>query len=473
MTGGELREFTPKVIYLLRESARLESCDWKNRDGFVADFEALVAGSSGQASEIAEPALVFRTFALPVSPATTLALARSVAARVAGKAASFPEFSFDRERSGKLRIGYVSPDFRIHPTATLTRRLYALHDQERFEVHGYSLHPGDGSAIRKEIENSCDVFRELSGLDDRTAAEIIHRDGIDILIDLAGYTTHCRPEIFAMRPAPLQAAYLGFPHTTGAGFMDYYIADPVVIPVAGRSFFTEKIAYLPDSYFIFDNRQEISSRALSREEFGLPVQGFVFCCHNSNYKITPQDFDIWMRLLQRVPDSVLWLLKNSEALAANLRHEAEARGVNPDRLVFANFVPNEVHLARYRLADLFLDTTYCNAHTTTAEALWAGLPVMTCQGETMAARVASSLLHAAGLEEMITTSPQQYEEQVFHLATHLGELARVREKLAANRLSKPLFDTEGQVRNLEAAYQTMWQRHEAGLSPETFQVTNV
>ena len=432
----------------------------------------LIDSSLGQSEKIAEPALVFRACGLPVSGATSLALARSVAARIAERAAPFPPFTHVKEHTGKLRIGYVSPDFRIHPIATVTRRLYALHDRDRFEIYGYSLHPGDDSDIRRDIENGCDCFRELSGIGDRAAAEMIHRDGIDILIDLAGYTKFSRPEIFAMRPAPLQVSYLGMLHTTGADFVDYFLADPIVVPATSAKFFTEKIAYLPNSYFLFDNRQEISPQMLSREELGLPEQGFVFCCHNSNYKITPVDFDIWMRLLKRVTGSVLWLYKSSEAVAANLRKEAVARGVNPDRLVFANLAPNAVYLARYRMADLFLDTAFYNAQTTAAEALWAGLPVLTCPGAAMASRVASGLLSAIGLEEMITGSPQEYEERACHLAAHADELGRIREKLARNRLSSSLFDTGRQVRHLEAAYQTMWQRHETGQAPESFQVAN-
>ena len=474
LTGGELlREFTPEVIYLLKEASRLDSCDWGNWDGLVPTLNILINSSLGQPEEIAEPALVFRACALPVSSVLpALALAKSVAARIAAKMSRFfPPFAHDKKHTGKLRIGYVSPDFRIHPIATVTRRLYALHDRNKFEVYGYSLHPGDGSNVRRDIEKGCDFFRELSGLDDRAAAETIHRDGIDILIDLAGYTRFSRPEIFAMRPAPLQVSYLGFLHTMGADFIDYCMADPIVVPATTARFFTEKIAYLPN-YFLFDNQQEISEQELTREELGLPAQGFVFCCHNTNYKITPRDFDIWMRLLKRVPGSVLWLYKSSEAVAANLRKEAEARDVNPDRLVFATFAPNPLYLARYRMADLFLDTAFYNAQTTAAEALWAGLPVLTCTGETMASRVATGLLRAIGLEELITGNAQEYEERAYHLATHADELNQVREKLARNRLSTMLFDTEQQVRNLEAAYQAMWQRYETGLAPESFHVAN-
>jgi protein O-GlcNAc transferase len=471
LTGGELRNFTPEVIYLLREAERLDACDWENWDRFVQDFEYLIGSKLGQQAEIAEPALVFRACALPVSNEISRALARSVAAQISVRVASFPPFIHNKKNAGKLKIGYVSPDFRMHPVATVTRRLYALHDRDKFEVYGYSLHPGDGSTIRRDIENGCDFFREFSGLDDRAAAEIIHSDGIDILVDLAGYTRFSRPEIFAMRPAPLQVGYLGFLHTMGAAFIDYVIADPVVVPPGETVSFFEQIAWLP-SYFMFDDQQQISAQKFTREKLGLPAQGFVFCCHNSNYKITPVDFDIWMRLLQRVPGSVLWLYKGSEAVVANLRKEAEARGVNPDRLVFANRVANDVYLARYRMADLFLDTACYNAQTTAAEALWAGLPVLTCTGETMSSRVATGLLRAAGLDELITDSAKQYEERAYHLAVHADELRQIREKLAGIRLSSPLFDTGRQVRNLEAACQTMWQRYQTGLAPETFQIAN-
>ena len=469
LTEGELRQFVPEAIYLVKEASRLDTCDWGNWDSFVADFEFMINSLPGQAEKIAEPALVFRACGLPVASVTSLELAKNVGARIAGSVASFPPFTHDKKYTGKLRIGYVSPDFRVHPISTVTRRLYALHNREKFEVYGYSLRSGDNSEVRRDIERGCDVFRELSGVDGRVAAEIIHCDGIDILIDLAGYTRFSRPDIFAMRPASIQVGYLGFLHTMGANFIDYCMADPIVIPATTAGLFTEKIAYLPN-YFMFDNEQEISVQELAREELGLPAQGFVFCCHNSNYKITPKDFDIWMRLLKRVPGSVLWLYKSSEAIVANLRKEAEARGVNADRLVFATFAANPLYLARYRMADLFLDTAFYNAQTTAGEALWAGLPVLTCTGETMASRVATGLLRAIGLEELTTGNAQEYEERAYHLATHADELNRVREKLARNRLSTSLFNTEQQVRNLEAAYQTMWQRYETGQAPESFHV---
>lgn len=472
LSDGEIREVSPKVIYLLKGSQRLESCDWTGREAFIAGFEHLIESSLGRADEIAERALLFRSFALPISENTRLVLVKSIAARITEivRAERHPEFIHNRRSDDKLRIGYVSPDFRVHPTAMLTRRLYALHDREQFDVYAYALTQDDGSEVRRDIKNSCDHFRDLSALGAREAAEAIHADGIDILIDLAGYTIHANTEIFAMQPAPIQVGYLGFPHSMGASFMDYYLADRVVAPSGAERVFTEQLVYLPDSYFMFNNRHEISSRAIARAELGLPDKGFVFCCHNNNYKIEPGVFEIWMRLLKRVPGSVLWLLRSSDSVVCNLTKEAELRGVSANRLIFSPYVPNDVHVARYRLADLFLDTFSYNAHTTAAEALWAGLPVLTCPGEAMHSRVAASLLTSLGLVEMIADSPHQYEERAYHLATDSDELARIREKLARDRLVSPLFDTERQVRNLEAAFQTMWLRHEAGQNPESFQV---
>lgn len=472
LSGGELHEFSPLVIYLLKEAQRMNDCDWIHWQSFSAEFEELITHSQNNTNALCERALLFNTFSLPLLPASRLQLVRNIASRITERVNNIvlPASTRPTKHSGKIKIGYVSPDFRKHPTALLSRRLYALHDRAKFEIYGYSLHPGDGTALRRDIEQGCDAFRELSTLNERAAAELIRCDGIDILIDLAGYTSHARSEIFALRPAPLQLCYLGFPHSTGADFIDYFIADPVIIPPPAEKFFSEKIARLPDSYFIFDNQQAIATLPLTRVSMGLPAESTVFCCHNNNYKITPDIFDSWMRILQRVPGSVLWLLKSSDAARDNLRREAESRGISADRLVFADFAPNDIYLARYRLADMFLDTFLCNAHTTAAEALWAGLPVLTCPGDTMASRVAASLLGAVGLHEMITLTPQQYEDKAVHLATHPDELAHIRALLQHNRLTTPLFNTERQVQKIEAVYQHIWQRHQAGLPPETFQI---
>jgi len=475
LAGGKASDLTPQVIYLLKESQRMENCDWAGRDEYVADFETLIESALGRPDELTERALLFRSLALPVRDKARLALAGSISTQIANTVRAEHPIPFVHQcrGSGRLKIGYVSPDFRTHPTAFLTRSLYGLHDRTKFEVYGYSLHPGDGSELRRDIERGCDHFRELSTQSDREAAETIHADGIDVLIDLAGYTTLSRTEIFAASPAPVQVGYLGFPHSMGAAFMQYYIADSVVAPAGAECLFTESLVYMPDSYFIFNDRQKIQTCPFSRAEAGLPETGFVFCCFNNHYKIEPAVFDIWMRLLKRVPGSILWLYQGGAAAAKNLCREAELRGVAPGRLVFAPHVPNEMHIARYRLADLFLDTFVCNAHTTAIEALWAGLPVLTCPGRAMPSRVAASLLSAAGLGEMIANSPHQYEEDAYRLATQKGELARVRDKLDGQRATAPLFDTGRHVRNLESAYEAMWHRHETGRPPAPFHVADL
>ncbi|MDP1716876.1 MAG: hypothetical protein Q8L40_02265, partial [Burkholderiales bacterium] len=287
------------------------------------------------------------------------------------------------------------------------------------------------------------------------AAATIRADRIDILVDLAGYTTYSRTEILALRPAPVQVAYNGFPGTMGADFIDYFITDKVCSPPGQEGQFTEKLVYLPDSCMIYNNREKISARPITRAEFGLPDQGFVYCCFNISYKIEPVIFDVWMRVLKRTPGSVLWLMGKSEEMILNLRTEAARRGVSGDRLIFASFLPFEEHLARYRLADLFLDTVCFNAITTAADALWAGLPVLSCPGSTFVSRWASSMLKAVGLDEMVAESLEQYEERACHLAGDPDELAGIRQRLAVNRQTKPLFDTERHVRHLESAYRTM------------------
>jgi predicted O-linked N-acetylglucosamine transferase (SPINDLY family) len=462
LTGGVLYEFTPQIIYILREVQKINQCEWKNWATLTARMESLIGPA------LNERALIFNTFSLPLQPESRLKLARSIATRINARVPhKLPKrLKNSTKISRKIKLGYVSPDFRQHPAAMLTRRLYALHDRNKFEVYGYSLKASDDSSLRLEIEQGCDFFREISHLDDRTAAEIIYNDGIDILIDLAGYTSFSRSEIFTLRPAPLQLSYLGFPHTTGADFIDYFIADSIVIPPTHEAYFSEKIVHLPNSYFIFDNQQTISPTSLTRANFNLPSDAFVFCCHNALYKITPDVFDRWMSVLRRVPGSVLWLLKGDDTTCENLRKEATLRDVASERLIFADYTANDIHLARFRLADLFLDTFHYNAHTTAAEALWAGLPVLTCQGETMAARVASSLLTAIGLPEMITTSQTEYEDRAVHLATHKLELEGIRKKLENNRLTTPLFNTEQQVKNIENIYESIWDNYKVGLKAD-------
>jgi predicted O-linked N-acetylglucosamine transferase (SPINDLY family) len=293
---------------------------------------------------------------------------------------------------------------------------------------------------------------------------------VDIAIDLKGHTPDARPGILAHRPAPLQVSYLGYPGTTGAPFLDYLIADATVIPAGEERFFSEQVVRLPHSYQVNDATRAIAERAPSRHEAGLPDPAFVFCAFNNSYKITPAFFGVWMRLLEHLPASLLWLLDDNPAARSNLQQSARAQGIDPARLVFAPRVDHAAHLARHRLADLFLDNLPCNAHTTASDALWAGLPLVTCRGETFAGRVAASLLQAVGLPELIADDLQQYERLALELARDPAVLARHRERLARNRLSHPLFDTERFRRHIEAAYLRMWELHQRGEPPRGFDV---
>jgi predicted O-linked N-acetylglucosamine transferase (SPINDLY family) len=295
---------------------------------------------------------------------------------------------------------------------------------------------------------------------------------IDLLVDLKGFTTDSRKGICARRPAPIQVNYLGYPGTMGAEYMDYIIADRIVIPEHQRGCYSEKIAYVPNSYQVNDTKRAIADTALTRAQAGLPDGMFVFCSFNNNYKITPAVFDCWMRMLQQVEGSVLWLLEDNARAADNLRKEAVARGVNAERLIFAKRLPLAEHLARHRLADLFLDTLPCNAHTTASDALWAGLPVLTCRGETFAGRVAASLLHAIALPELIATTLAAYEQMAIDLARHPEKLAAIKRRLTANRLTTPLFDTKLFTQHIEAAYMAMYERHRAGLPPDHIAIPN-
>jgi protein O-GlcNAc transferase len=368
----------------------------------------------------------------------------------------------------RLRIGYLSADFCRHATASLISELIETHDRERFEVFGYSYGRDDRSAMRKRLMEGFETFADLHALPHSEAARRIHGDEIDILIDLKGYTTHSRTEILAYRPAPIQVSYLGYPGTMGAPFIDYLIADPFVIPEEARRFYDEKIAYLPHSYQPNDTRRAISQPVPSREACGLPAEGFVFCSFNNSYKISPDIFDIWMRLLDGVPSSVLWLLEANALVSENLAREATNRGIDPARLVFAPKMEQPDHLARQVHADLFLDTLPVNAHTTASDALWAGVPVLTCAGKSFAARVAGSLLTAAGLPELVVATLPEYETAALALARDPVLLRSLRETLAKNRHTMPLFDIQRYTQDLEAVFENMAAIAVSGEPPRSF-----
>jgi protein O-GlcNAc transferase len=381
-----------------------------------------------------------------------------------------PLISRTARRHDKIRIAYVSADFRNHAVAHLIAGLIEAHDRSYFEVIGISLGIDDKSAVHRRLAEAFDQFHTVRGESHLAAATRMHRLEIDIAVDLAGHTLDSRPEILAHRPAPIQVNYLGYPGTMGVPFIDYVIADPVVLPFDQQPFYTEKIVHLPECYQVNDAKRTIAEHTPSRSEAGLPECGFVFCSFNNNFKINPPVFDVWMRILRSVDGSVLWLLRDNAVAERNLRNEAAARGVNPVRLVFADRVPLEQHLARHRLADLFLDTLPYNAHTTASDALWAGLPVLTCKGRAFAGRVAASLLNAVGLPDLVTDDSQAYEALALRLASDATLLSGLRDRLARNRLSYPLFDTDRSRRHIEAAYAKMMQLWQQGERPRSFSV---
>ncbi|MBY0510423.1 MAG: hypothetical protein K2P94_09740, partial [Rhodospirillaceae bacterium] len=369
-------------------------------------------------------------------------------------------------RHGKIRIGYYSADFYAHATSYLMAGLFELHDRTAFEITAFSFGPDTQDAMQHRVTAAFDRFIDVRATSDAGVAALSRELRIDIAVDLKGYTQGDRMNIFAERAAPVQANFLGYPGTVGAPWMDYIIADAVVLPEAHRAHYAEKVVTLPGSYQVNDGRRVISARVFTRAELGLPEDGFIFCCFNHSAKILPDVFDIWMRILRSVPGSVLWLLKDYAPAADNLRKEAEKRGVDGARLVFAPRLPLADHLARLRAADLFLDTLPYNAHTTCSDALWAGVPVLTRKGAAFAGRVAASLLTAVGLPELIVATAAEYERLAVTLAADSNRLAQLRRKLAANRATAPLFDTPRFARHLEEAYARMHARHHAGLPPD-------
>src|SRR5262249_20791673 len=374
-------------------------------------------------------------------------------------------------KADKLRIAYLSSDFWQHPVGAAVVELFERHDRARFEIVGMSYGPDDQSETRARIVKALDRFHDLQFETDRNVARLIHDSGMHIAVDLNGLTEGFRPGVLACRPASIQVNYLGYPGTTGAAHMDYVFADATVLPLDQQPIFAEKIVHLPDCYHVNDATRRISSYVAPRSDLGPPDQGMVFCCFNQTFKLAAPIFDVWMRLLARVPGSVLWLSELNELAQANLRRGAAARGVEPERLICA---PRrdcaEDHLPRHHAADLFLDTLPYNAHSTTCDALWSGLPVITCTGQFFCSRVAASMLRAAGLPELVTHNLADYEALAFGLATEPGRLQSIRRRLADNRARCRLLDSDRFRRRLEAAVETMWDIHRRGEPPCSFRV---
>ncbi len=465
-------DYAEAYSYLIHQVQH--TCDWHLMSCFSEKLDLLIRRATDNGQSIIQPPFI--CMATNSDPAMNLTVAKTWSRKIEQPLQNVKlPFAFEtrRQKKPKLTIGYLSCDFHDHATAHLMRSLFGLHNREKFEVHCYSYGPKDNSHYRNQIIEESDQFfdiRERSHID---TAKRIYEEEVDILVDLKGHTKGARLGILACRPAPIQVHYLGYPGTTGADFIDYMITDRIVTPEDHAPYYNEKLVFLPHCYQVNDDQQEIAARDWTRKALGLPDKGFVFSSFNLPYKIDPVLFDSWMRILQQVPGSVLWLFDENRNARRNLRREAANRGVDPDRLVFAQKIEKAQHLSRLKWADLALDTRIVNGHTTTSDSLWAGVPVITIEGSHFASRVSSSLLRAVGLPELVADCLEEYEKLAVQLASHPSELNAVRQKLHINHLKKPLFDTARFVRNLELGYSEMWRIFLEGRAPTQIEVFEV
>ena len=460
----------PETEYLegFRIHLHMCLCEWSNLDNDCAHAKSALANEVCSIQP-------FMLLPIAAEPETQLKCAElMISRRFSFTEPRQPLWQGERYSHQRIRVAYVSSDFRDHPVAILAAGLFERCDRERFETIAISLDAESQDHMRKRLQEAFDRFVDVRLKSDREIAALMRDMEIDIAVDLNGFTGKARPGTFSFRPAPIQVNYLGYAGTLGGHYWDYILADRFVIPDEHQDKYAEKIVYLPDSFMVNDDSRKITDRTPSRAEAGLPETGFVFCCINNSYKITPDAYDIWMHLLREVEGSVLWLSGMNAGAMENLRAEARKRGVAPERLIFAPRIQsNEDHLARLRLADLFLDAFYYNAHTTACDALWAGLPLVTCPGRTFASRVAGSLLNAIGLSELITQTHEEYAALALKLARDRDLLAAIQQKLARHRTSYPLFNTARFTRHMEAAYTAMWERYQRGEPPQSFAVTPV
>lgn len=445
-----------------RLHSQLYACDWRDYRRLVDEVVGAVA--AGRRADVP-----FSFLAISDSPAQQLACARGYTASRYPPAPVAPA-NAPPTADGRIRLAYLSADFHEHATAYLMAGLFDAHDRARFELTAISFGPADDGPMRRRLVAAFDRFIDVRARSDVETAALMRELAIDIAVDLKGFTADNRAGILALRPAPAQINYLGYPGTMGAPYIDYIIADPCVLPPDHDGHYQEAVVRLPDCYQVNDDRRGIAARVPTRAEAGLPEAGFVFCCFNNNFKISPDVFAIWMHLLARVDGSVLWLFQDNPVAAANLRQEALRHGIDAARLVFASRLPPAEHLARHACADLFLDTLPYNAHTTASDALWTGLPVLTCRGQAFAGRVAASLLQAVGLPELVTDNLADYERLALALAHSPERLAAVRETLARQRTTSPLFDTDRFRLHLEWAYLRIWEQHARGDAPAGFDV---
>lgn len=443
-------------------TAAMQCCDWHTRSRLTSVLEAKVRAGGGRGL------MPFSFVSLSGSKELQLACARNFTAQTCPQP-PVRLWQGRPQRRERIHLAYLSSDYRRHAMGYQMAELFEVHDRARFKVTGISAGPNDHSPVRRRIETAFDEFHDVAAWRSKETAELIHRLGVDIAVDLNGHTIYSRMGALAWRPAPVQATYLGFPGTSGASFIDYVIADRIVAPAQDQPFFSEAIVHLPDCYQVSDRQRKIGPKP-TRAACGLPEAAFVFACFNSSYKIAPEIFGVWMRILKAKPDGVLWLVRGNDTMRANLWHAAEAHGVARERLVFCEAVDPEAHLARHACADLYLDTLPYNSHGTGSFALWGGLPMLTCLGPTFAGRVCASLLHAIGLPELVAGSLEEYEAMALALANDPSCLAAVRKRLADNRETAPLFDTDRFRRQIERAYETMWEIALVGEAPRPFAV---
>jgi predicted O-linked N-acetylglucosamine transferase (SPINDLY family) len=463
-----MMELEPDFPFLLgtRRNALMNICDW---GGLDLDIPRLVAGVQADAIVAVPMAML----ALVDSEALNSQAAQIWTRRESPARDLLPPL-VRRASRDKIRIGYFSADFHMHPVAILMAEVFEQHDYSKFDVTAISFGGPSRDPVRLRLEKAIPRLIDVRAKSDREIALLARDMGLDIAVDLGGLTANARTTIFALRAAPLQVNYLGYPGTMGAPYMDYLIADETVIPESHQEYYSEKIVYLPHCYLPNDSTRRIAETVYTREQLGLPSQGFVFCCFNNSFKLTPQVFDRWMRILQRVEHSVLWLSQGNASAAANLHKEAKRRGMDSSRIIFAERIASpEEHLARLRVADLFLDTHPYNAHATAIDALWAGLPLLTYVGQSFAGRVGASLLNTLGIPELIVQTPEEYEEMAVQLAGDATRLAALRQKLAERHSQQPLFDGRYFARHLEAAYIAIYARHQTGAVPDHLRIDKI
>jgi protein O-GlcNAc transferase len=463
----------PQTLYLDAMYQAQAKCFWEYRADFIAEWQRAILNPYNPIESVSNFEFGFQILSLPLSAEARLKLSKNMADWVQEMAwlQAVPPFSYEPIRNNKIRIGYFSSDFRVHPTGLLSKQIYGLHNKAEFEIYAYSTFNAEvKDHVRQSVEEGCNVFRDVSLLSDRKIAELIHQDEIEILVDLNGYTAKARPMVIAFHPAPIQVSYLAYIQSMGADFIDYSIIDSHVCPVENEWHWHEAIVRLPHSLYVYDTETDCLPTHKMRKDYALPEDTFVFCCLNNCYKIEPDIFDVWMNILLEVPDSVLWLLVTDELAQFNLKNEANIRGVAKERIIFATTLPHSEHLLRYQLADLFIDTFWYGAHTTGLDALWQNLPVLTCMGDNPVSRVGASLLESLELPELIANDFLEYKQKAIYYAKKPLALAELKRKLKQKKMTAPLFNTEQTVKHIESAYKIMSQRYRAGNSPITFDV---